>query len=73
MRNVCGFTYRIAFLSDECFVDSYFFDAVVEGVEGEDDREDLEPIARDLAYVYAEKNLKDYGADDYEVNLVNAY
>ncbi len=70
MTDMSGFFYEIIFLDNAVLVAKEGLDVRVEATdypEGDEDK------ARDKAHDWAERELDNYGADDYELTLVNAY
>ncbi len=68
--NVSGFSYEIVFMDNAVLVAKEGFDTRVKATEHPERDEDK---ARDKAHAWAERNLDIYGADDYDITLVNAY
>ena len=68
--NVSGFSYEIIFLDNAVLVAKEGFDTRIKATDYPERDEDK---ARDKAHDWAERNLELYGADDYELTLVDAY
>jgi len=68
--NVSGFSYEIVFMDNAVLVAKEGFDTRVNATDNPERDEDK---ARNKAHDWAERNLDIYGADDYDITLVNAY
>jgi len=68
--NISGFTYEIIFLDNAVLIAREGFDIRIKATDYPERDEDK---ARNKAHDWAERNLERYGADDYELTLVNVY
>jgi len=68
--NISGFSYEIIFLDNAVLIAREGFDIPIEATDYPERDEDK---ARNKAHDWAEHNLERYGADDYELTLVNVY